>query len=189
MDKVRKIMPYAGAVLALAAIILVCCANIRVVSGANNYFTLNGYAFGVKTVTNHLGPYVTEAEVPGELAGGAAILPLIGFILMIIGTVCVVTLSLVGDKIIPSANLRKIILISAAGLVLVGAIFEFFAVRSYAAAVARNYREAGLETTTADILSLLKGFGKTSAPLGVTAGILGLVGALAMGVPQLFPED
>ncbi len=109
---------------------------------------------------------------------GAAVLPLIGAILIIVGVLCAVVVGFFGDKFLKDAKVRKVLLIIAAAFVLLGGVFLFFIKGSNAAAWAA--KSGG---TKEDYLSLWS-HGKYEAAGIIIAGVLAALGGLSICASQ-----
>ena len=173
----KWILPALFGVLALVAIILVPTASCKMTDHGLTVI-VKGIVFGAKEVVMTDG--VHSGTTP--LDYGPSVLLLIGWILIILGLVCGLLVAFLGDKLFKDQKLAKIFLLVAAGLVLLGSVFQFFALRSFAGAVANSNGD-----TPAEAYEELKRFGY-KIPSCTVAGVLGLLGALSLAVVPFLPE-
>lgn len=109
---------------------------------------------------------------------GAAVLPLIGAILVLVGVLCAVVVGFFGDKFLKDAKVRKVLLLVAAAFVLLGGVFLFFIKGANASAWAA--KSGG---TKEDYLSVWS-HGKYEAAGIIIAGVLAVLGGLSICASQ-----
>jgi len=164
----RNALICGGALLGLTAFILAAVCGARY-----NYTNLMGDPDST----------LYANAVFGNGDRGAAVLPLIGAILVIVGFVCAVVIALVGDKFLKDEKIRKIALLAAAGLMVVGGVFFLFIKDGLAAALAGKSGYA----TKEDVLSAWS-HGQFEAAGIVVGGVLGILGGAAVAGSQFVAD-
>lgn len=173
----KWILPGAFALLALIAVILVAVASVQGAHGTTT-IVIKGITFGAyESVIADSGISMTT-----KLDFGPAIMPLLGWILILLGLLCGVCLAFFGEKLFKNTKLVKILLLVAAGLVLVGGVFQFFALSSFVHAGVRAHGG-----TYEDAMESLKQM-NASVPLCIVGGILSILGAASLAVREFLPE-
>ena len=178
MLKLKKwVLPAVFGVLGVAAIVLVALASMNAsVGGVDSSY--KGIVFGCKKIV----AIYNGSPVETEVDYGPAVLPLVGWILIVVGVVCGLCVAFLGKKFIKNPKVERIVGLCAALLALVGGVFQFFALRSFAGVLAK---EMGAEVE--DIMTLFKN-ANAAVPLCTVGGILGIVGACALAVREFLPE-
>ena len=120
-------------------------------------------------------------------AYGPSVIVMIGVILVVLGAVCAVLMSLLGEKLVKDAKIRKIVLLVAGGLMVAGGVMHFFIVPSAAGAYAAYRTKMGYPTTAAQVLELWKDSHPSSA-MAIVSGILAILGGGAACVSQFVKE-
>lgn len=162
MKTLKKILlPMMFIALAATALILIALASFKGSMGGLNA-TVKGITFGANKAITSYGGMTHEQTFNGY---PPAVLPLVGFILIAVGVIAGGAVAFFADKI----NAAKIVLIAAAILVVVGGIFQFFALSSFAKATAKFYG-----TDYEDVLESFKNQ-NGRIPLCTVGGILGIV--------------
>ena len=164
----RNVLVCGGALFALVAFILAAACGAKV--------TYNGWG-GESDV-------LYQGAVFGSGSRGAAVLPLIGAILIMVGLVCALVIALFGDRFLKDEKIRMIALLVAAGLIVLGGVFLFFIKDGLAEARAK---EIGYNTTKADVLSTWS-HGTFEAAGIVIGGVLAVLGGLSICCSQ-FVKD
>lgn len=173
----KVVLPLVAAALMLVAVILVACASMKAhyTMGVEVNAVFSGALWGIKEVTissiqgsgtQSVGPY------------GPAVLPLIGWILVLVGLIGLC----VGAFLVKDAKLSKCVVLCCALLVVVGGVFQFFALNSLASSFAKVDK-----VTVEKELELLKEM-NASVPLCTVGGILAIVGGVIGAVPPFLPE-
>lgn len=173
----KWVLPAVFGVLGVVAIVLVALASMNMSMGGFDS-SYKGIVFGCKKVV----AIYSGATVENEVDYGPAVLPLVGWILIVVGVVCGLCVAFLGKKFIKNPKVERIVGLCAACLVLVGGVFQFFALRAFAGVIAKD---AGVEVE--DIMTVLKE-SKAAVPLCTVGGILGIVGACALAVREFLPE-
>ena len=174
----KWILPGLFALLALVAIILVACASCKVTDHGLTIIA-KGVVFGARESVITDGVH-SESN---PLNYGPSVLPLIGWILILVGLICGALVAFLGGKLFKNEKLAKILLLAAAGLVLVGGVFQFFALRSFAGVIAKEMGDVDAKEVFEDM--------KTAGykiPLCTVGGVLGIVAALSLAVVPFLPE-
>ncbi len=169
----RNVAIWFAAVLALIAFILSFTAN---------------FWFGTKSdgvVFNHIiwgadtgGEYLHGHGAFGSLDGKdtPAVLPMIGFLLIILSAVGAVVVSFV----VKNEKVRKIIALSCAGLMLLGGVFAFITLPK-GGELLKKYMGFTVEQVEQ------MGY-KPSCPAATAGGILAIIGAVSIAVPQFIKD-
>lgn len=140
-----------------------------IIWGANSY----------KSVTS-LGGVTNIAEGKYDKPYDAAALGLVGTLLVFVGAIAAVVLAL----FMKEGKVRKIALLVAGGVVVVGAVLTFFTVESFYA----SYAKAN-NTTVADVKQMLNDVNaKVHCALPIIMGILGLVSGGAIVCSQFVAD-
>ena len=176
----RVVLPIVAATLMITAVILVACASMK--TSVTMVFevksTFPGVIWGIKEYTSEsiqgggtyeVGPY------------GPAVLPLIGWILILVGLVVLCAEALLIGKS-KNDKMVKCLAICSAIFVITGGIFQLFALNSLADAFAK--------VDNISVEKELEMLGKMNAkvPLCTAGGILALVGGVVGVVPAFLPE-
>ena len=122
------------------------------------------------------------------VAIGPSVIVMTGVILEIIGAVCAVVMSLLGEKLIKDKKIRIIILCAAAALMIAGGIMHFFIVKSFASAYAywsTTAREYPIDTEY--VLWMWSAASPTSQ-MAIVSGVLALVGGASIAASQVVPD-
>ena len=181
MKNVKKfILPGLSAALMLTAVILVACSTINTsfTDGMHVEQVYKGIIWGTKEVE------VTAIQGGGVQSVGPydpAILPLLGWIFVLIGMLGLVAVTFFGDKLFKSDKMVKGVAIACGVLVLVGGIFQFFAIDSFAASAAK-YQNLPVE----DVKKMLEAANATS-PLCTAGGILAIIGGVSGAASPFLP--
>lgn len=170
----KVVLPLLFVVLAATAMILVALAAFKGNMGGGVTITVKGITFGASqsivtdghtTVTNTLEGYKPS------------LMPLLGFIFIGVGLVA----AALGLFLVKDEKIAKFVVLGAAVLVLVGGVFQFFALQSFARVTA--------EKSGVDYEDVIKSFKEQGAkiPLCTVGGVLGLVGGLVLACQALLP--
>ena len=181
MKLVKKIvLPLVFVAFALAAVLLVAFATIKggtpfpgvtetvynIVFGANKAVLTDGVHTGTETLNY-----------------GPSVLLLIGWILIALGLVCGAIVAFLGEKLFKNNKVAMMAALGVAALVLVGGVFQFFALSSFTRA---SYEAVG-GISYEDLYDTLKEYGWNS--IGCTlGGVFSIVAALALAVRGFLPE-
>ena len=115
----------------------------------------------------------------------AAVLPLIGVILVLLGGLGACVVALLGEKLFKNEMVRKIVLFACAGLMVLGGFFHFFINSAFAGAMARKANSE--HYTKQDALNYLKD-GHAAYGLVIFSGILAMLGGAAVAASQFIPD-
>ena len=182
MKNVKKfILPGLSAALMLTAVILVACSTVNTSFNIGMHVeeVYKGIIWGTKEVE------VTAIQGGGVHSFGpldSAILPLLGWIFVLIGMLGLVAVTFFGDKLFKSDKMVKGVAIACGVLVIVGGIFQFFAIDSFAESAAR-FQHLSVD----NVKEQLKAANAT-APLCTAGGILAIIGGVVGVVPAFLPE-
>lgn len=170
--------------LTLHNIILCCAAFVGVlffglsfaaktsVSAEGSVLTLNGSVWGAyQSATTAQGVTVT-AEIPSEYRACFP-LPMIGFILLLVGTLAALCVGL----LVKNEKIKKIALICSAVLVLTGGIFQFFNAENFYYAFAKPN---GM--TVEQAKQLFADVKPTTGALCIISGIFSIISACGIAL-------
>ena len=181
MSALKKwVMPAVFGAFVVAAVLLSALGNVQTTDGGM-LFTYQAALFGPAIVTGVIQGQTTTISVDPPI--GPSVFVLVGWILMVLGLVCGLVTAFVGEKMFKNAKVAKIVVLCSACLVLVGGIFQFFEIRSFAGAIAKSLGRENVD----DIYEMLKADG-TKAPAFVVSGILSIFGSLALAAKEFLPE-
>lgn len=173
MKTLRKVvLPLLFVALAVAAMLLVVFAQYKEVYGGVTT-VIKGVTFGATEQITTIGSTTISTKIEDCKP---AIMPLIGFILMGLGLVAGVLAIFIKDE-----KVAKVVALFAALFVLVGGVFQFFALSSLARAMAdktggkyEDYMEHAKEAGGKIVLCTV-------------GGILGIVASLVLAARALLP--
>lgn len=183
----RNIVVWAGALLLLVAFFMSFGAKMS--ANVDGYqYSYNGIVWGAKTVTmmGKTVPISSMGEGINKLEPAALLL--VGFILMLVAALAAVLIGLFVNK--PWA---KWVVLACAVVALAGAVMQFFAKDSFANAYVNTIGKA-LGMSKEEIKEAIKEFRAQEDQFGAkfvintVGGVLGLLGALAVGASQFLPE-
>ena len=168
----RNVTIWFAALLALIVFILSFTAKFWFGNNMNGV-SFNNIIWGCKSGAEWYNGSSASATLDGV---GPAVLPMIGVLLVFLSAVGAVVVSFV----LKNEKLNKIITLVCAGLMLVGGVFTFITLPT-----AGKLLEQALGMTVEQVESL--GY-KPSCPVGTACGILAIIGAVAIAVPQFLKD-
>ena len=133
----------------------------------------NNFIWGSKSGAEWSGGHMYGGSFPGV---GPAVLPMIGVILVLLAAIGAVVVSFV----IKDEKLRKIIILVCAGLMLLGGVFIFITRPTGA-----KLLWAAVHFKEEDAIAM--GY-NPRCPGGVVCGILAIIGAASIAVPQFLKD-
>ena len=133
----------------------------------------NNFIWGSKSGAEWSGGHMYGGSFPGV---GPAVLPMIGVILVLLAAIGAVVVSFV----IKDEKLRKIIILVCAGLMLLGGVFAFITRPTGA-----KLLWAAVHFKEEDAIAM--GY-NPRCPGGVVCGILAIIGAASIAVPQFLKD-
>ena len=184
----RNVIVWAGALLLLVAFFLSFGAKMSIIMDGVQ-FSYNGIVWGSNSVTmGGVTVPVSKMEIGVDklLPSGAL---LVGVILMLVASIAAVVIGLLVKK--PWA---KWVVLGCAAVAITGAIMQFVAKDSFAHAYVNTLMKAEGITDKAAIDEAFKQFRYSMDQYGakvtlpIVSGVLGLIGALAIGGAQFLPE-
>ena len=122
------------------------------------------------------------------VAIGPSVVVMAGVILEIIGAVCAVVMSLLGEKLIKNKIIRMIILFAAAALMIAGGIMHFFIVKSFASAYAYWSSTAGEYPIDTEYVLWMWSTSNPTSQMAMVSGVLALVGGASITASQVVPD-
>ena len=169
----KVVLPLLFVALAATAMILVVFASFK----ANTMLgelTVKGITFGASEQVIVSGGHTASDKLSGY---DPSLMPLLGFIFIGVGLIA----AAVGLFLVKDQKVAKVVVLGAAVLVLVGGVFQFFALQSFAKVTAKK---SGSEYE--DVLKSFKD-NNGRVPLCTVGGVLGLVGGLVLACQALLP--
>ena len=183
----KNILICAGALLLLVAFFLSFGAKATIIDGGHK-MSYNNIIWGCKTFTTD-GNQTTIKYILGADKLKVMTLQLIGLILMLLGAIGAAVVALLVKK--PFA---KWIVVGLAAIALAGAVFQFFALQGFARAfvlteaeVAHVTDKEAIEDAIKDAIKIFKDEGLRFG-MNIAMGIVGSLGAVAIGAGALLPE-
>ena len=177
----RNVLILVGVLFALLVFVFSFLAAFRLTANNGNWSQYQGIIWGARTVKNSDGSSHTYAA---DDALQALALPLVGAILVLVGGLCALVVVLLGDKLFKDEKVAKIVLLAAAGLLVLGGVFTFLTQGQFEAALAK---EAGVEVQDLhDMWDLLNQ--KPSCGMPIVSGILAVLGGLSIAASQFLPN-
>ena len=134
----------------------------------------NGSVWGAYQTSGTVQGIVITMDIPAE-SRACFPLPLIGFILLLVGALGALCVGL----LVKDEKIKKIVLLSCAGLVLVGGVFQFFNAENYYYAAAKLH-----EMTVEEIKQSMAQYGikPTTGALCIISGIFSILAAGGIGL-------
>lgn len=183
----KNILICAGALLLLVAFFLSFGAKATIINDAHK-MSYNNIIWGCKTFTTD-GNETTIKYILGADKLKVMALQLIGLILMLLGAIGAAVVALLVKK--PFA---KWIIVGLAAIALAGAVFQFFALQGFARAFVLTEAELShvtdkeaIEDAIKDAIKIFKDQGLRFG-MNIAMGIVGSLGAVAIGAGALLPE-
>ena len=183
----KNILICAGALLLLVAFFLSFGAKATIINDAHK-MSYNNIIWGCNTFTTD-GNETTIKYILGADKLKVMALQLIGLILMLLGAIGAAVVALLVKK--PFA---KWIIVGLAAIALAGAVFQFFALRGFARAFVLTEAELShvtdkeaIEDAIKDAIKIFKDQGLRFG-MNIAMGIVGSLGAVAIGAGALLPE-
>ena len=179
----RKILLLAAAFVGVLVFVFSFVAAYRVVPSNNHWEQVNTFIWGARTTVYYDGSSHTAA--PADAAKAVA-LPIVGAILAVLAGICLCVMVFAGEKLIKDQKMRMIIILCAAGLLVLSGIFMFFARYGFEN---KNMVDGSLYKTVKDYRDAMKQMNvKISCALPVVSGILAILGGGAAVVSQFVKE-
>ena len=175
----RNVLICAGAFLAILVFVFSFLTALRSTSSYGDAEALN-VIWGSTQVKDLASGKISDLPEARKALG----LPLVGVILVLVGGLCALVMALFGEKLIKDEKVRKIVLLVAAGLVVLGGVFQFFVVSAY---ISSNAKEAGV--TVEEYKKQLEVMGVTlSSAMSIVSGILAILGGGAICASQFVAD-
>ncbi len=175
MKTLRKVvLPLLFVALAATAMILVALAQFKSNLGGGISVTVKGITFGANQSIASNGSTTHTTTLEGYKP---SVMPLLGFIFIGVGVIA----AALGMFLFKNEKVAKLVVLCAAVFVLVGGVFQFFALQSFARVTA--------EKTGADYEDVIKMFKEQDGkiPLCTVGGVLGIVASLVLAARALLP--
>ena len=170
----KVVLPLLFVALAATAMILVVFASLKF-SNALSDVTVKGITFGAYEQVVKTGGTSVVTELKDY---DPSLMPLLGFIFIGVGLV----VAALGLFLIKDEKSAKIVVLVAAGLVLVGGVFQFFALQSFARVTAKVFDQKYED--------VLKNFKDNNAKITLctVGGILGIAASLVLAIRAFLPK-
>lgn len=167
----RNVLICAGAFLAILVFVFSFLTALRSTSSFGDAELLN-VIWGSTQSKDIASGKVSDLPEAQKALG----LPLVGAIMVLVGGLCALVMALFGEKLIKDEKVRKIVVLVAAGLVVLGGVFQFFVVSAYISAQAKANG-----VTVEQYKKLLEDGGVTlSSTMSIVSGILAVLGGGAI---------
>ena len=167
----RNVLICAGAFLAILVFVFSFLTALRSTSSFGDMESLN-VIWGSTQAKDIASGKISDLPQPQKALG----LPLVGAIMVLVGGLCALVMALFGEKLIKDEKVRKIVVLVAAGLVVLGGVFQFFVVSAY---ISSQAKEAGV--TVEQYKKQLETMGVTlSSAMSIVSGILAVLGGGAI---------
>lgn len=167
----RNVLICAGAFLAVLVFVFSFLTALRSTSSYGDMEALN-VIWGATKAKDIASGKISDLPEAQKALG----LPLVGAILVLVGGLCALVMALFGEKLIKDEKVRKIVVLVAAGLVVLGGVFQFFVVSAYISAQAKANG-----VTVEQYKKLLEDGGVTlSSTMSIVSGILAVLGGGAI---------
>ena len=179
----RKILLLAAAFVGVLVFVFSFVAAYRIVPSNNQWQQVNTFIWGARTTINYDGSSITASP---DDALKAVALPIVGAILAILAGICLCVMVFAGEKLIKDKKIRMIVVLCAAGLLVLSGIFMFFARYGFEN---KNMVDGTLYKTVKDYREALAQVNiKVSCALPVVSGVLAILGGGAAVVSQFVKE-
>ena len=167
----RNVLICAGAFLAILVFVFSFLTALRSTSSFGDMEALN-VIWGSTQAKDIASGKISDLPEAQKALG----LPLVGAIMVLVGGLCALVMALFGEKLIKDEKVRKIVVLVAAGLVVLGGVFQFFVVSSY---ISVQAKKAGV--TVEEYKKQIEAMGVTlSSAMSIVSGIVGIVGGGAI---------
>ena len=187
----RNLLVCAAFLLGLLVFIFSFVTNVKCYDSDG---TLNSQFFNVVWGSKRQEGYVGSVTVEVKESYSALALPLIGALLVFLAAIAAVVLSLLGDKLVKDAKVRKIVMLVLAVLMIGGAVMIFLTTLNLFNVIAQKtydelpeaYKSA---TSVEEIKKQMKeAGGSMKSAMMVVSGIMAIVGGLSVAASQFVPE-
>ena len=170
----KVVLPLLFVALAATAMILVVFASLKF-SNALSDVTVKGITFGAYEQVVKTGGTSVVTELKDY---DPSLMPLLGFIFIGVGLI----VAAVGLFLLKDEKSAKIVVLVAAVLVLVGGVFQFFALQSFARVTAKVFDQKYED--------VLKNFKDNNAKITLctVGGILGIAASLVLAIRAFLPK-
>ena len=170
----KVVLPLLFVALAATAMILVVFASLKF-SNAISDVTVKGITFGAYEQAVTIGGHTEISKLKDY---DPSLMPLLGFIFIGVGLI----VAALGLFLIKDEKSAKIVVLVAAGLVLVGGVFQFFALQSFARVTAKVFDQKYED--------VLKNFKDNNAKITLctVGGILGIAASLVLAIRAFLPK-
>lgn len=178
--------------------LLVCCAVLfgllvfifSFITSVKGYDGGGNYTGSYKNVVWGCSSFVMPngTEMKAAKPYDACVLQVIGAILVLVAAICAGVLAFAGEKLVKNEKVRKIVMLVAGGMMVVGAVFAVLTPLSFFDVLAKEYAEQMHCTVEQAKEALKAGGGTLSAPMSIVSGILALLGGGAVVASQFVPD-